>query len=100
MPYITKGQHGYIDKVVDQLFMWVKSKGEYNYVITRLLHQFIIDYYAKFDHQERYGLCYDALNDAIGILECAKQELYRAVAGPYEDQKRKENGNISILDKQ
>jgi len=32
--------------------------------------------------------------DAIGALECAKLELYRRVAAPYEDTKIAENGDV------
>jgi len=32
-------------------------------------------------------------------LECAKLELYRMIAAPYEDTKIKENGSVSDLDK-
>ena len=30
----------------------------------------------------------------IGVLECAKLELYRRVAAPYEDDKIDENGDV------
>jgi len=42
------------------------------------------------------GLRYNTLNDAIGIVECVKQELYRMIVSPYEDIKIKENGEINI----
>jgi hypothetical protein len=34
------------------------------------------------------------MNNIIGVLECAKQEFYRKVCSPYEDQKSKDNGNV------
>ena len=34
------------------------------------------------------------LNAIIGALECAKLELYRRVAAPYEDDKIIENGDV------
>jgi len=34
----------------------------------------------------------------MGVLECAKLELYRMVAAKYEDKKRLENGAVSELD--
>ena len=48
---------------------------------------------------KEHKLCYATLNEVIGVLECAKLELYRMVAAPYEDEKRIMNGNISDLDK-
>lgn len=62
--------------------------GELNYSITAQVHAYI----------QRKGLCYATLNEVIGVLECAKLELYRMVAAPYENSKRTENGPISILD--
>jgi hypothetical protein len=32
------------------------------------------------------------------VLECAKLELYRMIAAPYEDKKRLANGPVSELD--
>jgi hypothetical protein len=37
---------------------------------------------------------YDDYNEQIGILECAKLELYRKRAAPYEDLKEQENGPV------
>ncbi len=37
---------------------------------------------------------YTELNAAIGALECAKLELYRRVAVPYEDEKAVINGDV------
>ncbi len=37
---------------------------------------------------------YERLNAAIGIMECAKLELYRRVAVPYEDKKILQNGDV------
>jgi len=34
------------------------------------------------------------INAIIGALECAKLELYRRVAAPYEDDKIAENGDV------
>jgi len=61
-----------------------------NFVITTICHNYIKD----------NGLRYQTLNEVIGVLECAKMELYRQVVMPYEDKKKAENGNISELDKE
>ena len=64
------------------------TPGELNYAITSLVHNFVMSDVVN----------YSAINEAIGVLECAKLELYRMVAAPYEDIKRKENGPVSELD--
>jgi len=66
----------------------VNNPGHLNYVISKLVHGFL--------PPQPY---YVDLNEVIGVLECAKQELLRTVVGPYEENKRKLNGNISDLDK-
>ncbi len=58
--------------------------GELNYAITRLVDAYIV----------RKGLRYANINEAIGALECAKLELYRRVAAPYEDGKIAESGDV------
>src|SRR4051794_23099363 len=60
--------------------------GDLNYAITR-----IIDAYLA-----RRGMNYANLNEAIGVLECAKLELYRRIVAGYEDRKiaDAENGDV------
>jgi len=31
---------------------------------------------------------------AVGMVECVKQEFYRVVVAPYEDEKREQHGDI------
>lgn len=59
--------------------------GELNYAIAQLIKQ----YWKGF---ERVG--YAEINEVIGVLECAKLELYRRIAAPYEDHKIYENGDV------
>lgn len=58
--------------------------GELNYAITTL----VLNYYLY------SGQNYKAINDVVGALTCAKDEFYRRVAVPYEDQKIQENGDV------
>jgi hypothetical protein len=58
--------------------------GELNYLLTELC----IAYFRI------HGARYQQINDVIGALECCKQEFYRRVAAPYEDEKIKENGDV------
>ena len=66
-----------------------KSAGELNYAITML-----VDAYLARCTEEAGRLRYAHLNEAIGVLECAKLELYRRVAAPYEDEKIAESGDV------
>lgn len=79
MPYITNKQK-------QELETWGQKPadaGELNYVITRIIDEYIGS-----------ELRYQKINDVVGVLECAKLEIYRRLAGPYEDKKRDENGEV------
>lgn len=66
------------------------TEDDLNYCITTLVHHFI---------KLNGGVSYVRLNSAIGVLECAKLELYRRIASPYEDLAIERNGDIEILSK-
>jgi hypothetical protein len=86
MPYIKQVERSQIDEHIDKIF--IASPGHLNYAITRLIHNYI----------KAMGLKYARLNDVIGVLECAKMELYRRITAPYEDTKIIENGIVSDLE--
>ena len=86
MPYIKQEIREYIKAGEEYGNFGV---GELNYTLTALVHKYL----------QHKGLKYATINEAIGALECAKLELYRMVAAPYENQKHKENGPVSELDK-
>ena len=88
MPYITKDRREVLETPAIELADQIKTVGDLNYVFSRMIHRFI----------RNNRLCYDMLNSMIGVLECAKFELYRMVAGPYEDTKIGANGPVSDLD--
>ena len=87
MPYIKPEKREKYEEEIGKLVAILKSlppeevDGELNYVITKIM-------------KEVYPLRYYHINKAIGVLECIKQEFYRRVAAPYEDQKIKENGDV------
>lgn len=60
------------------------TPGELNYLVTELALKYV----------DAHGMSYGAINAAIGALECAKLELYRRIAAPYEDRKIRENGDV------
>lgn len=80
MPYITAEDRARIDKGGKP-----ETAGELNYAITRLVDDYLI---------QKGGVRYRHLNEVIGALECAKLELYRRIAAPYEDQKLNESGDV------
>lgn len=82
MPYLEKGIRASLEdgRVPGEA-------GELNYLITKLCDAFLI----------KTGLSYKNINQAIGALECAKLELYRRIAAPYEDQKCRDNGEVYVV---
>lgn len=62
-----------------------QDAGELNFAITIL-----VDNYLK----GKGGIRYAHLNEVIGAMDCAKLELYRRVAAPYEDKKIAESGDV------
>ena len=62
-----------------------ETAGELNYAITAL-----VDAYLSSKGTPRYG----DYNEAIGVLECAKLELYRRLVAPYEDEKIEQHGDV------
>ncbi len=81
MPYIRRDLRSRLDnrEYVPAI------EGELNYCITKMVNKYI---------QNTGGVSYQRINEVIGVLECAKLELYRRVAAPYEDKKMVENGDV------
>jgi hypothetical protein len=80
MPYITEQNRENLN------FNPPSNSGEINYTISS-----ICDYFIK-----EKGLSYATINTLVGALECAKLELYRRIASPYEDTKLEKNGDVYI----
>lgn len=80
MPYIPEARRGPLrDNVTPE------TVGELNFKLTDLVDDFL---------GEPEDLTYDRLNAAVGVLECAKLELYRRVVVPYEKRKRAAHGDV------
>lgn len=83
MPYIPKfKRHSLDDTPLGD--MYFDTPGELNYCVTRLVTRYLAC----------NGESYLTINDCVGALECAKLELYRRVAAPYEDLKIQDNGDV------
>lgn len=84
MPYIRKEYRKPIDVVLSNITHHLDTSGDLNYAITRLILNYV----------EKSGECYAIYNSIIGALESVKAEFYRRKVAPYEEQKRKENGDV------
>ena len=98
MPYIKKELRAKLDPDIDKLVAqisdvnsWgVAADGEVNYIITRIIKSVFVNPSKSGETKESYF----NYNRAIGVLECAKLELYRHQIGKYEDKKISENGDV------
>jgi|TARA_A100001011_G_scaffold371898_1_gene429721 hypothetical protein len=79
MPYISIEDRNELDNGA-----MPETAGELNYMISSLLDEYLTE----------KGKNYNNINEVIGMLECAKLELYRRVAAPYEDEKIDQNGDV------
>jgi len=93
MPYIKQETRYLFDEMVDGLAKVIFTEsdrelgspaGNLNYIITTLLDKT----YSQWNDNYTY------FNEKVGILECAKLELYRRRIAPYEDEKIELNGDV------
>jgi hypothetical protein len=83
MPYILKEDRGWIDGIVSRFLVEIKHRG-----MTGNLNYFLFKL-AKWTCKS-----YSDYQQFIGELECAKLEIYRRLASPYEDKKIEINGDV------
>jgi len=62
----------------------VSTPGILNYTMSYLMNQYL----------KAQGESYTTYNTLIGVLECAKLELYRTQTAEYENIKRELNGDV------
>lgn len=90
MPYIKQEKRRTLDLIHQRLELMGFDVtggleiGDINYIITNILRLYI----------SIKGKKYSTCNDLVGVLDCAKMELYRRIIAPYEDEKIKENGDV------
>jgi hypothetical protein len=84
MPYVKRTDRPALDAGAAPT-----TAGDLNYLITRLVDGYLA----------RKSVSYATLNEAIGVLECAKLELYRRIVARYEDRKLAdpENGDVYTI---
>ena len=94
MPYIKPADRNRLDDSLSSLAAKIvveepsTQAGVLNYCISALFNEVL----------KTRGLNYRNLNELVGVLECAKLEIYRRVAAPYEDGKILDNGDVFITD--
>ena len=87
MPYIKTSDRERFKNHILWLSMLVSKEGrpgELNYIISSLLNLLY--------ENARYA----DYNEAVGVLECAKLELYRRKIAPYEDGAIERNGDVYV----
>jgi hypothetical protein len=82
MPYIKDDRREDLDQ--DLYRLDIKNVGELTYVLTKLCVRYIAV----------GSLCYADYAEVIAALENSKLEFYRRALAPYEDARRKENGDV------
>jgi hypothetical protein len=80
MPYINKFRRS----LLDDCAVSPETAGELNYKITTILLNYL----------KLKGEGYATYNEMIGVLECAKLELYRRKVSEYENEKCELNGDV------
>lgn len=92
MPYIDKELRHHLDDNIEQFIEYInratpdKRDGITNYIISRIVTEGL-----KLPNE---NLRYYTAQDMIGVLECAKLEVYRRMVAPYEDKAIDKNGDI------
>lgn len=85
VPYIRPARR---PALRDYTFDSIKDVGELHYIIAKA-----IDFYLT-ECKGPGGLRYAHLNNVMGVLACAQQEVYRRIGAPLEDAALARNGEV------
>lgn len=80
MPYIDVDRREELTEGGDS----PQTTGELNFLITHQLEKYRLT----------GGDSYSTFNAILGAIESAKQEFYRRVVAPYEDEKQRKKGDV------
>ena len=84
MPYIKKEKRDKLVKIAELMCEFdVRADGDLNYILFKY---FKMGYYDSFS--------YNGIKNYCGELRQCATEIERRILAPYEDQKRKENGDV------
>jgi hypothetical protein len=87
-PYISHDSRDPIDEGLYQSLKGIGTPGELNYAISKLVSLYL----KKIGGTD--GPRYKDYNEAIGVIESAKLEIYRRLVSPYEDKKKEAEGDV------
>lgn len=85
MPYILPNRRSALEPLGDP----IETPGELTFVLTRVIQKYI-----GWSGQSEERLSYLMITEILGALEGTKLEFYQRVVAPYEERKRKENGDV------
>ena len=92
MPYIKDEDKKDMEVAINNLLVFIESKGDLNYAICELVGNVILE----------SGISYTNISEKIDTVHDAETELRRRLLNSYEDIKKIENGDVpsftSILD--
>lgn len=89
IPYVKQEIRDRVDADIERICATILRSelsdipGMLNYVISRIVSV-----------EMRQNLRYLTINEAMGVLACVQQELYRRLAGPYEYEAMERNGDV------
>jgi hypothetical protein len=83
MPYIDSDRRQAFAQMTN-VIPTINNGGELNYLVSTLVGRFL----------GQQPLTYARIAEALAAVEGAKMELYRLTAAPYEDTKRRVNGEV------
>tara|TARA_Y100000996_G_scaffold387409_1_gene346189 strand:- start:4096 stop:4380 length:285 start_codon:yes stop_codon:yes gene_type:complete len=89
MPYIKNKDREKFDESLQEISNNILSMGDMNYCVSTIIAKYLEEV-----QRVEGSVGYYYYNQLIGVLECAKLELYRRLAAPYEDLKIDENGDV------
>jgi len=78
-----------MQEIIPELIEHINVKGDLNYTICEIVGQLCM---------RDGGLSYTSTSNWIDAVDGAERELTRRLLGPYEDLKRKENGDVESFE--
>lgn len=85
MPYIPDKEKAEMRDAIENMLVWITSKGDLNYVICEIVGRLILD---------SDKVSYTTISEWIDAVHDAETELRRRILNVYEDVKIAENGDV------
>ena len=90
MPYIREAARDYMRGPTQALADVICTKADLCYAVAVLMRAYARE--SPILDASRAG--WSGMSDAIAAVECAKLDFYAMVVQPYEEQKKKANGDV------